>query len=125
MRQKCIECVAKHVSNAQALLDEVVLGYPEFIHKVVGQLDQASSECLRYSLALANEIRELRLRLWDGWWLYRTGQILPAAFIDDYAPDLDSLLDRLDEIILEHELQGLAVPAVRGSRKVQKTRRGK
>lgn len=100
MRPECLECVAKHLADAQINLDETLMGYPKFIHKVMGNMNQASSECLRYDLPFANEIREIRLKLWEGWWLYRTGEIGWKKFSDDYAPDIDTLLDRVDDMIL-------------------------
>lgn len=105
MRRQCLECVAKHVAAAQELLQETFLGYPEFIHKVQAQLDQASAEMLRRDIKFAIRIRETRLKIWDSWWLYRAGQMTFDGFVDEI-PSLDDMLEDIDGMLVEELLGG-------------------
>lgn len=104
MRPDCLECVCKHLGIAQELLNEAFLGYPEFIHLFVGQMDQASAEAMKADLPLASRIREMRLRTWDGWWRFRTSTISSGEFALNYAPNIMGLLAELDERLLQHYL---------------------
>lgn len=61
MRTRCLKCVRKHIGSALALLPELLLGYPEHITRVCGELDQAAQEALRVDVALSAAIREFRL----------------------------------------------------------------
>lgn len=102
MRPDCLECVCKHLGAAQELLNETFLGYPEFIHLFVGQMDQASAEALKDDLALASAIREMRLRAWEGWWRFRTNNISAKEFGEKYNPDIMDLLKDLDDQLFKH-----------------------
>ena len=99
MRPACLECVAKHLGKAAVLLDECLLGYPEHIHLVAGNLDEASSEALMVEFKLANEIREARLGLWSAWWEYRTGQLSYPAF-KARVPVLMELIEKVDGMLV-------------------------
>lgn len=62
MRKTCLDCVLKHVAQAQVLLCEV--DYPKHRYLAIGHLAEAESECIRYP-SLRSLIRELRLGLSD------------------------------------------------------------
>jgi len=67
VRDGCMDCVKKHLSQAIILMQEVLQGYSgdENMHKwlVVGHLSEAADEALEEDPKLANEIRKLRLKI--------------------------------------------------------------
>jgi hypothetical protein len=63
MRETCLLCVSKHISQAIILLTEAVLGYPLHLWFAVGHLAEAETECLNEFPILALKIREARSRL--------------------------------------------------------------
>ena len=65
MREECVECGIKHVSRANAQLDECLLGYPEHWLLAVGELAEASAELVAKYPDIARRIRDLRLRLME------------------------------------------------------------
>lgn len=60
-RKSCMDCVRKHLAQAQVLLDEAQLGYPHHRWLAVGHLAEAESECLDEHDDFARKIRECRL----------------------------------------------------------------
>jgi len=60
MREGCIECVMKHISQAIILYHEMFKGYPEHLVYVVGHLAEAEDEVLEISEALCCRIRRQR-----------------------------------------------------------------
>ena len=60
MRETCIECVVKHVGNAEALMTEVIHNYPPHAVRMMGELDQATQECDHKFPGLSEKIRQLR-----------------------------------------------------------------
>jgi len=60
-RASCLDCVRKHLSQAEVLMDEAKLGYPEHKWLAVGHLAEASSESLKEYPALSEEIRKHRI----------------------------------------------------------------
>jgi len=97
MREGCWDCVTKHVSQAMILHEEEVpMGYPQHIKRVVGHLAEASSEVLEFHAELANLLREYRL-------------LVMAAV--DYYPPYQKILDFVD-LAIECENNKLDVPGV-------------
>ena len=66
MRKECIDCAIKHVAQAQILLDEAQLGYPNHRWLAVGHLAEAESELLGCAPELAQNIRALRITVAAG-----------------------------------------------------------
>ncbi len=60
-RKSCMDCVRKHLAQAQVLLDEAHLGYPHHRWLAVGHLAEAESECLDEHEEFARKIRSCRL----------------------------------------------------------------
>ena len=62
MREYCIACCLKHLSQAVILMGEAKQGYP--LHKwlAIGHLAEASDEILGKDMAMANTIRDARIR---------------------------------------------------------------
>lgn len=61
MRTNCIDCAIKHISQAQILLDETLLGYPKNKYLAIGHLAEAESELLAIFPEVATDIRQARL----------------------------------------------------------------
>ena len=66
MRKGCIDCAIKHVAQAQVLLDEAQLGYPNHRWLAVGHLAEAESELLGVAPLVANDIRGIRITVASG-----------------------------------------------------------
>lgn len=60
MRDTCLDCVIKHLSQAEILLEESLLGHPDHLYLAIGHLAEAESECLLEYPELAVNIRENR-----------------------------------------------------------------
>ena len=67
VRDGCMDCVKKHLAQAIILMQEVLQGYSEdpHMHKwlAIGHLAEAADEALADNPELANEIRNLRLKV--------------------------------------------------------------
>jgi len=62
VRDSCLGCVRKHLSQALVLMHEVKQGYPLHRWIAVGHMGEAADEALKKYPKLANEIREQRLK---------------------------------------------------------------
>ena len=65
MRESCLHCVIKHLSQAIILNIESELGYPLHKFLAAGHLAEAESESINQFPELAHDIRNLRLALTD------------------------------------------------------------
>ena len=65
MRDTCIQCCAKHLGQARALLMETCKGYPEHYFYALGHLAEAEDECVMWFPSLAAFLRDLRMQLED------------------------------------------------------------
>ena len=64
MDTACLNCVLKHLSQAMIIHEEEVpMGYPKYIYRVMGHLAEASRESVSEYPELANAIRDHRLAL--------------------------------------------------------------
>lgn len=63
MRESCLFCATKHVSQAIILVMEACQGYPDHIHLAVGHLGEAADECCSEFPQLAQHTRKVRLAL--------------------------------------------------------------
>lgn len=63
MRKPCLQCAMKHLAQAEILLEEAALGYPDHYFLAIGHLAEAESEVLGVSIEAATEIRAARLAL--------------------------------------------------------------
>lgn len=66
MRKGCLACAIKHVAQAQVLLDEAALGYPNHKWLACGHLAEAESELLGVDPELAKQIRPMRIAVAAG-----------------------------------------------------------
>lgn len=65
MNYYCLDCVIKHLADAKILQEEALMGYPDHILDVIGNLSQASRESFGASPELAEEIRQYRLMIME------------------------------------------------------------
>ena len=66
MSKSCLDCLTKHIAQAMVLHEEEVpLGYPEHIMRVIGHLAEASRECVLDYPELAAVLRDHRLAIMD------------------------------------------------------------
>ena len=64
MRRGCWECTYKHLGDASVFLDELPY-YPRFAVRVVGSLSHAQQEAQQVCPALADAIRNHRLKWYE------------------------------------------------------------
>jgi hypothetical protein len=66
MHEACLDCVKKHISQAMIVHEEEVhLGYPEHIYRVIGHLGEASREIIELSNPIASLLRKYRLMVME------------------------------------------------------------
>ncbi len=65
MRESCLYCVSKHVSQAVVLLMEAPQGYPSHRWLAIGHLGEAADESILEYPEISKKIRDVRLRLMD------------------------------------------------------------
>jgi hypothetical protein len=65
VRDTCLQCVAKHLGQANVLLKETCKGYPEHYFIAIGHLAEAEDECVMKYPGLAAFLRDLRLQIED------------------------------------------------------------
>jgi hypothetical protein len=63
MRETCLFCVSKHISQAIILTTESVLGYPLHYWLAIGHLAEAETESVMEFPEIAKEIRTARCAL--------------------------------------------------------------
>ena len=77
MRETCLLCVSKHISQAIVLLLEAGKGYPLHLWFAVGHLAEAEDESLLEFPQLSEVIREIRIRL-----MGQTDKFKPLSLVD-------------------------------------------
>jgi hypothetical protein len=60
-RESCLDCVRKHLAQAEVLMSEVPQGYPDHQWIAVGHMGEAADESIKDYPALAKEIRKHRI----------------------------------------------------------------
>jgi hypothetical protein len=63
MRETCLFCVSKHLSQAIVLVTETCTGYPLHIWFAIGHLAEAETESVSEYPEFAQKIRKVRLTL--------------------------------------------------------------
>jgi hypothetical protein len=63
MRETCLWCVSKHISQAIVLVTECCQGYPYHVWIAIGHLAEAETESCSEFPELAEKIRKVRLAL--------------------------------------------------------------
>jgi len=86
MREVCLFCALKHLSQALILIQESRQGYPLHRWLAVGHMAEASDELLDGYPELANHIRKVRVRYTDN-----------SAF----SPPLMEIIESLDRMVTE------------------------
>ena len=82
MHATCLDCVHKHLCAAMVIHEEEVpLGYPKHIRRVIGHLNEASREAMPLYPQLAEVIRAHRLKVRE---------------TKEYYPPYNALLDYVD-----------------------------
>lgn len=100
----CLDCVIKHLSQAMIVHEEEVpMGYPQHIYRVVGHLAEASRESVSDYPEIAGVIRDHRLALLGG----RT-HVIPYTALLSYV-----------DVIIECVNKDLPVPAIPEDLKLQ------
>jgi hypothetical protein len=93
----CLDCVYKHLCQAMIVHEEeVFMGYPQHIRRVIGHLSEASRESMPHYSDLANVLREHRLRVRE---------------TPEYYPPYMALMDYVEAIIAAED-QKLPIPEV-------------
>ena len=98
MHEPCLDCVHKHLCAAMVIHEEEVpLGYPNHIRRVIGNLNEAARESMPNYPELAKAIRHHRLKVRE---------------TSEYYPPYQALLDYLDIVIeaAEAELPAPELP---------------
>ena len=89
MHEACLDCVKKHVSQAMIVHEEeVFMGYPEHIYRVVGHLGEASRESVEAFPEMAMLLRDYRLQIMED----------PSIY-----PPYTAFLEYLDVVIVSQE----------------------
>ena len=84
----CWECVYKHLCQAMVIHEEeVLMGYPKHVRRVIGHLAEASRECVSIHPLFAELLRQWRLRV----------------MLEADIPPYDDLLDYVDIMMLMDE----------------------
>jgi len=97
MHEACYDCVKKHVSQAMVIHEEEVgLGYPEHIYRVIGHLAEASRECFEAFPEMAELLRKYRLMVMED----------PTTY-----PDYTEFLIYLDAVIAAEDAE-VPVPKI-------------
>lgn len=66
MHEACLDCTKKHVAQAMIIHEEEVhLGYPTHIYRVIGHLGEASREIFEAYPEMAKLLREYRLAVME------------------------------------------------------------
>jgi hypothetical protein len=81
MRPDCLECVRKHFNCAGSILQEMWLGYPQFLGRFDGELNNAEQECLVEDMEMAMSIRQFRLEVDRVMGLYVSGTASPEDLL--------------------------------------------
>lgn len=66
MRDSCLQCARKHISESEVLMREALMGYPEHAYLAVGHLSQAEAELLKEFPEMAHIIRTERINYLEG-----------------------------------------------------------
>lgn len=103
MRISCLECVRKHLGEAEIAIEESFSGYPHHMMWAVGSFSHAASEALKAYPELAHTIRETRLAFERCHVRVIAGESLQDVAQD--LPDMDELAQRVNEMIVEEILQ--------------------
>jgi len=86
MAEPCLNCVIKHLSQAMIVHEEeVCMGYPEHVRRVIGHLGEASRESVGLYPELASNIREHRIRVMED---------------ASYLPPYNNIMDYVDFLIV-------------------------
>ena len=103
----CLDCVLKHLSQAMIIHEEEVpLGYPGHILRVIGHMAEASRESVAEFSQLANVIRDYRLCVMDD-----STYTVPFQGILEYVLLLRHCIAKgLDKPAIPEELYCKAVP---------------
>lgn len=75
MRESCLFCVCKHLSQAQVLMSESAKGYPYHKWLAVGHLAEAEDESIDEYPDLTKKIRTLRLAIMEQEGVFKAGSI--------------------------------------------------
>jgi len=115
LRDSCLNCVRKHLSQAEVLMGEAVQGYPEHRWLAIGHMGEAADECCKDFPKLAAEIRKHRTRYMadPSYSVPIMGLIEKASSMvktesDQPARDLDETLSFLDEAKRRREEEKLS-----------------
>ncbi|NCU27951.1 hypothetical protein EOM86_14740 [Candidatus Nomurabacteria bacterium] len=63
----CAKCALKHVSSAAVIINEILNGYENSDHEIflMGNLNEASEQIVQTSTELSNELRNLRVDIFE------------------------------------------------------------
>ncbi len=91
MRETCLFCVSKHISQAIVLVCEAGKGYPYHLWIAVGHLAEAEDECMNDFFNISQDIRKVRMALMGQEGLFKKNDLMDllievrtaAAFINE------------------------------------------
>jgi len=105
MRISCLSCARKHLSKAEALMDEAQLGYPLHAWLAIGQMSEAEDELLKKYPEMANVIRAERINYVDNlvFSKYKDGDKELFDLVVGYDVDILMLIGQITLIEIEEK----------------------
>lgn len=114
MRMSCLECVRKHIGEAEISMEEAFMGYPHHAVWAVGSFSHAASESIKAFPELAARIRAARIAFEACLARVLTGT--PIQELANDMPDMEGLAIELHDLILQELLSGTTADGVRSVR---------
>jgi hypothetical protein len=106
MHEACLDCVRKHLAQAMIMHEEEVpLGYPEHIDRVIGHLAEASRESIEKFPQLSSLLRDHRIKIMED-----DGYYPPYPEIIEYVRTLIELQESSEEVEIPDPPADLLVP---------------
>lgn len=109
MRQTCLFCASKHISQAIVLVTECCQGYPMHIWLAIGHLAEGETESCSEFPELACEIRKVRLALMGQEGTFDHGDLMNLLRkVRDVAESINGVSEeeRIKNILYPKELKG-------------------
>ncbi|HEX2925039.1 MAG TPA: hypothetical protein VHP38_02075 [Ruminiclostridium sp.] len=105
MRETCLFCVSKHVSQSIVLVTECCQGYPSHIWIAIGHLAEAETESCSEFPELACEIRKVRLALMGQEGTFKHTDLM------DLLKEVRSIAEATNGITEEERIKHILYPA--------------
>jgi len=103
MRVSCLDCARKHIAEAEVLMREALMGYPNHSWLAVGHLSQAESELLGEFPDMAHTIRAERINYIESLEYKIDEEILISS--TPYEIDSINLIEKLTILSVEKPIE--------------------